>query len=90
MKIGERIRSIRKTKGMTQADLANAIHVTPSFMNHIEQGLSIPSLEHVCNIATALQVTPQDILCDIFTYPDMDLSISEKIKIEVEIFSPER
>lgn len=84
MKIGERIRSIRKSQGITQADLATAIHVTPSFMNYIEQGLSLPSLEHICNIASALHVTPQDVLCDIFVYSTTDLSTSEKIKIEIE------
>lgn len=89
MKIGERIRLIRQSKGITQSDLANAIHVTPSFMNHIEQGSSVPALEHICNIANALQVTPQEILCDIFVYPKDNPSTSEKIKITVEKFLPQ-
>lgn len=84
MEIGERIRFIRNSKGMTQRALAYAIHVTPSFINHIEKGISTPSLEHICNIANALKVTPQDVLCDIFVFPETDCSISEKIKHTAE------
>lgn len=50
MEIGERIRLIRNSKGITQRALAYAIHVTPSFMNHIEKGISSPSLEHICPV----------------------------------------
>ena len=84
MEIGEHIRLIRNSKGITQRALAYAIHVTPSFMNHIEKGISSPSLEHICNIANALEVTPQDVLCDLFVFPETDCSIPEKIKHTVE------
>lgn len=89
MEIGERIRCLRESKQMKQNELANGIHVSPSFMNRLENGSSTPSIEHICNIAKVLDVTPQDILCDIFVYPD-ETSTSEQIKILVERFSPER
>ena len=65
MQIGERIRCLRISKGLTQYDLAQAIHISSSFMNRIEKGSSTVSIEYVCSIANALDVTPQDILCDI-------------------------
>lgn len=83
MKIGERIRDIRISKGMTQAALADAIHVSSSFLCRIENDSSIPSIDYVCVIAEALDVTPQEILCDIFTYPE-NLPTPEKIKHLVE------
>ena len=67
MQIGERIRCLRISKGLTQYDLAQAIHISSSFMNRIEKGSSTVSIEYVCSIANALDVTPQDILCDIFS-----------------------
>ena len=79
MQIGERIRCLRISKGLTQYDLAQAIHISSSFMNRIEKGSSTVSIEYVCSIANALDVTPQDILCDIFVTPET-ASISEQIK----------
>lgn len=89
MELGQRIRHIRETKGITQAKLADSIHVSASLMNRIEKGSSTPSLEHICNIAVALNVSVQDILCDFFSYPEDTLTTAEKIKISVEKFSPE-
>lgn len=90
MKVGERIRHIRESKNITQKKLADTIHISPSFMNRIEKGSSQVSLDCVCSIAQALDVTPQAILCDIFVYPDENSPISEKIKITVEKFPPDR
>ncbi len=89
MKIGERIRYLRESKGITQAELAQLIHISPSFMNRLEKGSSTPSLEYICSISDALDITPQDILCDLFVYND-DLSTPEKIKILVQKFPPEK
>lgn len=37
MEIGERIRSIRESKGMTQKELAESLNISNSLMNHFEQ-----------------------------------------------------
>lgn len=89
MKIGERIRYLRESKDITQAELAQLIHISPSFMNRLEKGSSTPSLEYICSIADALNVTPQHILCDLFVYNN-DISTSEKIKILVQKFPPQK
>lgn len=90
MEIGERIKYLRESQGMTQKKLADSIHISSSLMNRIEKGSSNPSLECICNIANALQLAPQDILCDIFVYPDKELTTSEQIKIVVEKFPLKR
>ena len=89
MEIGERIRQYREKAGMPQAQLANSIHVSPSYMNRIEKGTSTPSIELICSVAKALNITPQDILCDIFVYDQVTLSTSEKIAFVARKFSPE-
>lgn len=88
MTIGERIKSIRESKGMTQNTLADMIHVSPSYISRIENSSSNLSIAYVCTIADALDVTPQDILRDIFI-PSDSITTSEKIKIVVEQF-PQR
>ena len=90
MTIGERIKYLRESQGMTQKKLADSIHVSASLMNRIEKGSSNPNLDCICNIAGALKLTPKDILCDIFIYPDKSTSVPEQIKIEVEKFSQEK
>lgn len=83
MKIGERIRYVRNSKNITQSTLANSIHISPSFMNRIEDGSSEPYIYIICAIADALQAAPQELLCDIFVYPE-DTSVPEKIKSIIE------
>lgn len=83
MTIGERIKAIRESKGITQNALADIIHVSPSYISRIENNSSNLSVAYVCTIAKALGVTPQDILCDIFV-PSDSVTTSEKIKIIIE------
>ena len=41
MTIGERIKYLRESQGMTQKKLADSIHVSASLMNRIEKGSPI-------------------------------------------------
>lgn len=72
MKTGERIKTIRKSQGITQAKLAETLHISSSFMSRIENGSSSLTLDFVCEIADALQVTRQEVLRDVFTYTKDD------------------
>ena len=45
MTIGERIKYLRESQGMTQKKLADSIHVSASLMNRIEKGSSNPNLD---------------------------------------------
>ena len=89
MKIGERIKFIRESKNISQCELADLIHISPSFLCRIETGSSTASIDCICSIAKALNCTPQDILCDIFEYPE-EVTISDKVKIMVEQFPIEK
>lgn len=64
---GERIKTIRKSQGITQAKLAETLHISSSFMSRIENGSSSLTLDFVCEIADALQVTRQEVLRDVFS-----------------------
>lgn len=62
--IGNRIRRLRKEKGLTQQLLAEQSHQEPSNISHIERGATKLSLPTIVNIANALNVTVDDLLCD--------------------------
>ena len=60
------IRELRTERGLTQADLADAVGVTRQTVIAIEQGKYSPSLEMAFQIARELG-TP---LTDVFHYPE--------------------
>lgn len=62
--IGIRIRRIRKEKGLTQQKLAELSGQEPSNISHIERGATKLSLQTIVNIANALEVTVDELLCD--------------------------
>lgn len=62
--IGVRIRRFRKERGLTQQALAERSHQEPSNVSHIERGATKLSLPTLVNIANALGVTVNDLLCD--------------------------
>ena len=54
--LGERIKEIRKARGLTQAELAEIINVDPKYISKIETSNGRPSLDVLENISSALQV----------------------------------
>jgi transcriptional regulator with XRE-family HTH domain len=56
MKLAERIRKIRENKGLTQAEVADAIDITPSAYGQIERKAGNTRFETLCKIADALGV----------------------------------
>lgn len=62
--IGIRIRRFRKEMHLTQQTLAELSNQEPSNISHIERGATKLSLPTIVNIANALGVTVDDLLCD--------------------------
>lgn len=63
-KLGKRIQSIRKDRGLSQEQLAEAIGKSPSAVSCIETGRKCPSLETFILIANALRVSADTLLLD--------------------------
>ncbi|WP_199119211.1 helix-turn-helix domain-containing protein [Pedobacter sp. ASV28] len=55
-RLGERIRQIRKEKGITQKDLAYSIDKDQQSIQRLEKGNVNPSLYYLCEIADGLGV----------------------------------
>lgn len=62
--IGNRIKSARKAKGLSQSELSELIDKSVGYMSYIETGSKKPSLETLIQIANALDVTIDELLSD--------------------------
>ena len=62
--VGMRIRRFRKEQGLTQHMLAELSSQEPSNISHIERGATKLGLPTIVNIANALGVTVDALLCD--------------------------
>lgn len=54
--VGKRIRESRKTRGLTQEQLAEAIDKTVETVSNIERGIKLPGLSTLEDIRKALDV----------------------------------
>ena len=61
--VGGRIRAIRMERGMTQAQLAEAVGVGVTHISHIETGNTIPSLQLMLDIINVLDCSADELLC---------------------------
>ena len=73
--IGQRIRKIRKARGLSQEKLAEKVGISTTHMSHIETANTKMSLPTFVEIASALEVRTDELLYD--NRPeDRDASIS--------------
>lgn len=59
---GERVRRLRKVRGISQEDFANCCPLDRSYMGQIERGECSPSIETCHLIARALGITLSQLL----------------------------
>ena len=57
--IGERIRTVRKRRGMTQEQLAEAANLSVPYISHLERGFKRPSLETLVRLAGVAPARPR-------------------------------
>ena len=60
--IDTRIKLLRETNGMTQADLARCLGITRSSINAWELGISVPSTQYIVALATLFRVSSDYLL----------------------------
>ena len=85
MKLHEKIRKLRKERGLSQAQMADLTSVHKAHFSRIERGKYKPSIELLKNIAQSLNVTTDYLLneeVDSFTPVKIeDKTLSEKIRL---------
>lgn len=55
-RLGERIKEIRKARGVTQETVAEQIEMSPQYLSRIEGGHQSPSIEMLAKLADTLEV----------------------------------
>lgn len=76
VRIGNRIKALRKDKKVSQEELAGAIGKTKDTVSNIERGVFLPRIDTAEEIANALDVP----LYELFVH---DVSVNDKTKIKV-------
>jgi len=56
LKLGARLKEIRKARGFTQEALAEKVDLTPQYLSRLEAGHQSPSVTTVAKLAEALNV----------------------------------
>ena len=67
-KIGLNIHDARMKKSWRQEDLAEKVNKSVAYIGMIERGERIPKLETFINIINVLDVSADEILCDVTNY----------------------
>jgi transcriptional regulator with XRE-family HTH domain len=92
----EKLRRVRKKKGLTLRNLAERCHCSPGFLSRIETGSINPSLATFMTIAEALQVTvdelfhneaPKDKLPPCVVHPAERKTLTPKNNIQMQLLS---
>ncbi|WP_461218697.1 helix-turn-helix domain-containing protein [Lapidilactobacillus salsurivasis] len=70
--IGQNIRRLRKSKGMTQRELADKLNTIEQTISKMERGIFSPSTESLMQLCAVFNVTPNDLM--------LDMSVVENIR----------
>ena len=81
--LNENIKTIRKSKGLSQEELAIKLNVVRQTISKWEQGLSIPDSEMLVSISEVLETPVSTLLGETITLSDADdlKAISEKLEV---------
>ena len=84
--VGKRISLIRKNRGMTQEQLAEKAELSNIYISHVENSRSIPSLETLMKLCSALDITPDEVLLG--TKQDMENYLQSDIQKKLILCTP--
>lgn len=79
--VGEKIRLVRKARGITQEKLSDLSGLSEKYLSDTERGVRNISLESLEKIMQALQIKPYEL----FLYADADEVNADKLQI-IEMF----
>lgn len=64
-KVGKRIQEVRKSRGLTQAELSQLVDLSTKYISNVECGFKTPKLNTFVSIANALQCDANLLLSDV-------------------------
>ena len=81
--LNENIKALRKSKGLSQQDLADKLNVVRQTISKWEQGLSVPDSDLIIALSEALETPVSTLLGETVTESEADQvkALSEKLEI---------
>jgi transcriptional regulator with XRE-family HTH domain len=58
---GKTVRKLRDERGLTQAQLAEAASLSPTYLGIVERGENVPTLSVILQLAEGLRIHPMDL-----------------------------
>lgn len=77
MKIGDKIRDLRKEQGLSQVELASRAGIASAFLGQLERNLKSPTVKTLLKIAGALNIS----VGELFSGPVNDENIEKEAAI---------
>lgn len=77
--LGERVRTLRIQKGLTQVELAKKLGMTQSNISELERGIRGLTIRHVLKLANILSASTDEILLASSSTPNGRPSVSLKV-----------
>ena len=84
--LSKRISDLRRKKGLTQESLAEKTELSSNYISHTENSRSIPSLETLMKLCSALDITPDEVLLG--TKQDMENYLQSDIQKKLILCTP--
>lgn len=78
--VGENLKMLRKTKGLSQEELAQWLHVVRQTLSKREKELSVPDVEMLIQIAEIFEISVSEILGSSIEMPESQNAIAEKLE----------
>ena len=82
--VGQRIKRLRKERGLSQIVLAQQTGVTDAWISQVETDKSTPSAELLNKIASAMKIPIRELLQD----EEADLELTTRIKLVESCWKP--
>ena len=60
--VGNRIKYFRRLKSISQEEVALRANLNPAYFGQVERGVKCPTVDTLCKIAGALEVSPAELL----------------------------
>lgn len=77
MNLGQLLKLIRTTKGMTQKDMADLMGISQNYLSLIESNIKVPSADKLAAFAEALSIS-KDALVFVSSDPPDELSAKDQ------------
>jgi len=60
-RFGTNLKAIRRSRGLSQPNLAKISDVSSQVVSNLERGTAVPSIDSLCKIAKGLEVDPREL-----------------------------